>query len=324
MALTITLREIVTTKNTKCAVCNGVGHLPKHSTCPQNKHAKRSGWSQTPGPNQRTAKVEQQDKGESSGYEVWPPMMPPIPQGAEHANMLRMASSTPRSYAAAVESGRDKIYIYRKPEDLPIIKSQIITEEAACEHDTFQDTGASANVISFNLFRAWGLQFLPGYTHPMYSVTGEKMSVEGRTSFLMRSRARFSFQKVELVVTRDTSDEIIIGLKDIKRQGLLPPNWPHQIGTWSSDDHDRCKATKQMHESPAVYTRLQNKLFHEFRDVINDTLPTDKIVGEPLHIQFKKDVKVRPRKFTCARRIPIHQEKAAASYIAEPNGKRNN
>ena len=89
-------------KNTKCAVCNGVGHLPKHSTCPQNKHAKRSGKSQTPGPSPRTAKVEQQEKGESSGYEVWPPMMPPVPQGAEHANMLRMASSTPRSCSSKI------------------------------------------------------------------------------------------------------------------------------------------------------------------------------------------------------------------------------
>ena len=299
-------------KNTKCAVCNGVGHLPKHSTCPQNKTAKRSGRSQTPGPGNRSAKVEQQEPTE---YEAWPPMMPPVPQGAERANMLRMASDYPRSYAEAVDGGKTKIYVYRKPEDLPIIKSEIITEEEACEHDTFQDTGASANVISFNLFRKWGLQLLPGYTRPMYSVTGEKMSVEGRTSFLMRSRPGFAFQNVELVVTRDTSDEIIIGLKDIKRQGLLPPNWPHQIGTWSGEEADRCKVTKP--ESSSVYTRLRNKLFHEFRDVINDTLPTDKIVGEPLHIQFKKDVEVRPRKFTCARRIPIHQEKAAASYIAD-------
>ena len=175
--------------------------------------------------------------------------------------------------------------------------------------------GASANVISFNLFRKWGLKLLPGYTRPMYSVTGEKMSVEGRTSFLMRSRAGFAFQNVELVVTRDTSDEIIIGLKDIKRQGLLPPNWPHQIGTWSAEEPDRCKATKQDLEASSVYTRLRNKLFHEFRDVINDTLPTDKIVGEPLHIQFKKDVEVRPRKFTCARRIPIHQEKGFVSSL---------
>ena len=132
-----------------------------------------------------------------------------------------------------------------KPEDLPIIKNEIITDEAACEHDTFQDTGASANVISYNLFRSWGLKLLPGYTRPMYSVTGEKMSVEGRTTFLMRSRSGFSFQNIELVVTRDTTDEIIIGLKDIKKQGLLPPNWPHQIGTWSTDGVDSARPPKR-------------------------------------------------------------------------------
>ena len=60
------------------------------------------------------------------------------------------------------------------------------------------------------------------------------MSVEGRTSFLMRSCSGFAFQKIELVVTRDTKDEIIIGLKDIKKQGLLPPNRPHQLGTWAA------------------------------------------------------------------------------------------
>ena len=86
-------------KNTKCASCNGVGHLPKHVTCQNNKNAKRSGRSQTPGPNNRFAKVEQQDSAESGGYEVWPPMMPPVPQGAEHANMLRMATDISRSYA---------------------------------------------------------------------------------------------------------------------------------------------------------------------------------------------------------------------------------
>ena len=218
-------------KNTKCAVCNGVGHLPKHNTCPQNKNSKRSGRSQTPGPSHRSAKVEQQDSTDASGYEVWPPMMPPVPQGAEHANMLRMASDTPRLYVSAMEGSKNRIYIYRKPEDLPIIKSEIITDEAACEHDTFQDTGELANVISYNLFRTWGLTLLPGYTRPMYSVTGEKMSVEFRTTFLLRSRSGFAFQKIELVVTRDTTDEIIIGLKDIKKQGLLPPDWPHQTGT---------------------------------------------------------------------------------------------
>ena len=39
-------------------------------------------------------------------------MMPPVPQGAEQANMLRMTSDTPRSYASAVEGGKDRVYIY--------------------------------------------------------------------------------------------------------------------------------------------------------------------------------------------------------------------
>ena len=141
------------------------------------------------------------------------------------------------------------------------------------------------------------------------------MSVEGCTSFPMRSRSGFAFQKLELVVTRDTTDEIIIGLKDIKKQGLLPPNWPHHIGTWASDGADRCKATTTGRETSSVYTRLRNKLFHEFN--INNNLPTDKIVGETLSIQFERNMEVRPWKFTCARRIPILQEKAAASYIAD-------
>ena len=112
---------------------------------------------------------------------------------------------------------------------------------------------------------------------------------EGRTSFLMRSRSGFAFQNIELVVTRDTKDEIIIGLKDIKKQGLLLPNWPHQLGTWAADGVDQCNAAKTVKETPSVYTKLRNKLFHEIRDVINDNLPTDKSVGEPLSIQFKRD-----------------------------------
>ena len=55
-----------------------------------------------PGPSIRSAKVEQQDSTDANGYEIWPPMMPPVPQAAEHANMLRMANDTPRTYTSAV------------------------------------------------------------------------------------------------------------------------------------------------------------------------------------------------------------------------------
>ena len=104
----------------------------------------------------------------------------------DSANMIRMASQEPKSYAQALEGGKNKIYIYRKPVDLPIIDREIITDSEALTHPTFQDTGASADVISHNLFLKWNLRFLEGYTKPMYSVTGEKMSVEGRTSLMIK------------------------------------------------------------------------------------------------------------------------------------------
>ena len=61
---------------------------------------------------------------ESTGFYSWPP---PMPQAGENANMVRMAADYPRSYAEAVEGGKQKIYVYRKPQDLPIIKSEVIT-----------------------------------------------------------------------------------------------------------------------------------------------------------------------------------------------------
>ena len=139
----------------------------------------------------------------------------------------------------------------------------------------------------------------------MYSVTGEKMSVEGRTSIMLRSRTGFAFKRVELVVTRDTTNEIIIGLKDIKRTGLLPPNWPHELGTW---DASVCKKVSQ---SQVECDHMRTQLIREYSDIFSDEISTDKVIGEPLHVQFKKGIEVRPRKHTCARRIPIHQEKAA-------------
>ena len=295
-------------KNNKCSSCGNVGHLPRHSTCPNNKGYRKPNRSQTPGP--RAAKME--EGAESTGmYQAWPPMMPPTPQGGESANMIRMASQEPKSYAQALEGGKNRIYIYRKPVDLPIIDSEIITDHEALVHPTFQDTGASANVISHNLFLKWNLKLLEGYTKPMYSVTGERMSVEGRTSLSIRSREGFEFKSIELVVTKDTADEVIIGLKDIRRTGLLPPNWPHQIGYWSND---RCNRVDSVQ---AECDEVKNRLCEEFSDVISDEISMEKIVGEPLNIKFKKGVAVRPYKHTTARRIPIHQEKAAHEYLGD-------
>ena len=169
-------------RNNKCSSCGNVGHLPRHSTCPNNKgYRKPTNRSQTPGP--RAAKME--EGAESTGmYQAWPPMMPPTPQGGESANMIRMASQEPKSYAQALEGGKNRIYIYRKPVDLPIIDSEIITDHEALVHPTFQDTGASANVISHK-FLKWNLKLLEGYTF-MIQRDGRQFIPEGNVSQVAR------------------------------------------------------------------------------------------------------------------------------------------
>ena len=44
----------------------------------------------------------------------------------------------------------------------------------------------------------WRLSLLSGHTRPMYSVTGEKMSVEGCTSLMLRSRNGFAFKRLKV------------------------------------------------------------------------------------------------------------------------------
>ena len=111
--------------------------------------AQSSTWTQQGG---EDARAGTHPNAESTGFYAWPP---PMPLDGESANMIRMATDYPRSYAEAVEGGKQKIYVYRKPQDLPIIKSEVITDSEAITHETFQDTGVSANVISHNLFVKW-------------------------------------------------------------------------------------------------------------------------------------------------------------------------
>ena len=113
------------------------------------------------------------------------------------------------------------------------------------------------------------------------------------------------------MVTKDTTDEVIIGLKDIKRTGLLPPDWPHQLGYWTND---RCVKVDSVQTE---CNKVKDRLCEEFSDVISDEILMEKIVSEPLSIKFKKGVEVKPYKHTTARRIPIHQEKAAYAYLGD-------
>ena len=117
---------------------------------------------------------------------------------------------------------RNRVYVYHTPdEDTPVCSAEYVSDDGDIYNwNSLLDTGATKSVISANLFNKWGIQLLNRKPRPMYSVTGERMTLKGMAYIYVKMKNSMPHKCVTFLVCEDTTDDIIIGFSDLKRLGM--------------------------------------------------------------------------------------------------------
>ena len=231
------------------------------------------------------------------------------------------------TYAQILASGNaHRIRIYHQPDErTPTLYGSFVIEgKKTVNWLCILDTGATGSVISENLAISWGFVFVQHKRpRPMFSVTGERMRCTGIVRCELTLKQKTGKKIVEFTVCADTHDEIIVSYPDLKRLGVLPFNWPNSdVSDFQALKFDRAYIARSITEATSDSASIEEqclqaklRLFEEFADVISDEISETPIKGGPMKIEFRDDIKLRPRKCSVARRVPVHQEKAAKQLL---------
>ena len=146
------------------------------------------------------------------------------------------------------------------------------------------DTGSAATLISSDVAAANHIEVQPSNSC-LQTLTGESIPTTGQAPITISTQSASIQTTAE--VTPSTSEDLLIGYRDLQRLGIIPKNFPVQA----------CK--------PIDFQRIRNSLIKLFPDVLTDILPDSAKTGPLMKIHLKRGEKV-PFRVTTARAIPLH------------------
>ena len=156
------------------------------------------------------------------------------------------------------------------------------------------DTGATRTIIAHNLLRKHRIPFR-NIEEKLYAANGTEMKCQGSLTVSVQSEG--GQDEVDAIVSSDLEDEILLSWHDLIRLGVLPGDFPAAVKNVKSDSLEKIKK--------------------DFQDVLSNTLDGKYIKGEPMKLEFKKDVTVVPKKITTARAVPIHWQPKSKRIVGK-------
>ena len=151
------------------------------------------------------------------------------------------------------------------------------------------DTGCTTTVMSEDISKAHGLRIKP-CTDKLIAADDSELDCRGEAELWIDE------VKTRALVSNSLKNEVIIGWPDLKRLGIISPNFPERQKTQGvnsiSNPVDQLETVKQ-----------------KFSDILTDVLPEDAMKGPQMKINLRPNAK--PRRVTTTKAIPLHWQAEA-------------
>ena len=168
--------------------------------------------------------------------------------------------------------------------------------------NVFADTGAGCSLISADLAKKHNIT-ADGHVKKTYkAVNGDRITTQDSVDVIVAHNNKECITK--LVITPDLDNDIIIGLKDLKKLKVVHSRFPLPIFSATADPSEKAE----------MFEDIKNNLIQKFPKVLADTLPQP-MSGGKMHVNVKAGT--TPYKVVTSRRIPLRYEKKAKNCIAE-------
>ena len=112
----------------------------------------------------------------------------------------------------------------------PTFQCTLESENGAFEFNCTPDTGATRSVMAWNLVKRFGLtKDMVCTEQEMKTANGASMCTEGDILLMVTNLSNNKKKQMQLVVTKDFKDEILISWHDLVDLGVLHENFPNHI-----------------------------------------------------------------------------------------------
>ena len=217
-------------------------------------------------------------------------------------------------------------------------------ETNASNFDATPDCGAMVSLISLDLVAKYGLHVDSTNKVRMVAANSTMMSCEGTAEGSGQHRITKRSVDLELRVTHDLKNEILISYWDLVRLRVLGKSFPFTecpremceeqesydirlISTVRSNlrklGSDMILAENRILEVREVAPEaalIKNALITEFRGTVSDTISDKPIKAPPVEIKLK-DGPIRPIQVTRARPVEFHFQGKAYALLKDLEGK---
>ena len=161
------------------------------------------------------------------------------------------------------------------------------------------DTGATRTFMAYNLARKYNLHLTPLHRdEKFYTASGASMRCEG--TIKLKASAGDAVCYLDTVVSSELSNEVLLSWHDLIALGVIEKNFPNTGKACQVISNDNLENIKK-----------------DYTDVLANTLGNKTIHGEPMRIQLKKDVDIKPLKSLTARPTPIHWKEGCDEHLDE-------
>jgi hypothetical protein len=189
------------------------------------------------------------------------------------------------------------------------------------------DSGTTRTVVARDVLDGVGVGYSPT-TAKLFVADDRRMDCSGRVTLRILQFDGHTYKKavtIRAVVCADLHDEILLSWHDLVQLSVLPEDFPAVQKSQASQKLAAAAPVEvkkvdvgESRRVTAVAEDSSEALFRDFPDVLSDELTHGHMLGkEPMKIQVRTDVHVRPVRRLTARPIPVHFRKEADRMVEE-------
>ena len=165
------------------------------------------------------------------------------------------------------------------------------------------DSGASKTLISNDLVEYYQLEYDSTRTVLCTDASHNRMSILGTIELSITFME--SSIDLEALVAEDMRDEILLSWPCSVQLGML---------TFAPGAIHNGKMPSRVYATSAMEDSLE-QIKEDFKNILTDDLPPKPVIGQPIQIQLRKDIPIKPVKVTRTSPPPLHMRAEAEKTI---------
>ena len=219
-------------------------------------------------------------------------------QGAGHLSTVCFKKLCPRLGTKAIRAFIEDVTT--DDEVTPRLPVVVSHSKGKFSSTGFPDTGSATSMISTSFIRKHNIEVTksdPHQSQKFVNINGDPVPTAG-VAHLQISTPK-AWISTTAVVSPVSTDGLLIGFRDLKRLGVVPPQFPiHNCNKLPNFDS------------------IKQDLIKLYPSVLSDTLSESAMMrGSPMKIYTRDDEGIKPYKAMTARNVPLHWQDKADKLI---------